>query len=85
MQVSPYRGQILRQKEKHKNGAARELLKKRMGIIEPVFAWIKHLLGFRRWSMRGLQKARDQWALVCAVVNLSKIYHRSGVAAVRGA
>jgi transposase len=85
MQVSPYRGQILRQKEKHKNGAARELLKKRMGIIEPVFAWIKHLLGFRRWSMRGLQKVRDQWALVCAVVNLSKIYHRSGVAAVRGA
>jgi transposase len=74
VQVSPYQGEILRQKEKQSNQDTNGLLKKRMAVVEPVFAWIKHLLGFRRWTMCGLEKVKAQWALVCAVVNLSKIY-----------
>jgi len=31
---------------------------------EPVFGIIKSALGFRQFSMRGLEKARGEWSLV---------------------
>lgn len=74
LEISPHQGEIARQKEKQSKQDTNGLLKRRMAIAEPVFAWIKHLLGFRRWTMRGLEKVKAQWAFVCAVVNLSKMY-----------
>lgn len=71
---SPYSGAILRQKEKQRDKAKTDLLRKRMVIVEPVFARVKHFLEFRRWSMRGLEKVGAQWDIVCAVVNLGRIY-----------
>jgi transposase len=52
----------------------RQKLKKRSGIVEPVFAQIKANLGFRRWSVRGLDKTATQWALLCSIWNLKVIY-----------
>lgn len=49
-------------------------LKKRKQVVEPVFGWIKHNEGFRRWSVRGLSNVQKQWDLVCTSVNLKKIY-----------
>lgn len=71
---SPYSESILRQKEKQRDKAKAELLRKRKIIVEPAFARVKHLLEFRRWSMRGLEKVQAQWEFVCAVVNLGRIY-----------
>lgn len=76
LDVSPYYEVILRQKEKQKDKQKSQLIKKRMGIVEPIFAWIKQLMGFRRWTVRGLEKVKAQWALLCAVVNLGKMYPR---------
>ena len=42
-------------------------------IVEPVYGWIKHVLGFRAVSMRGLAKAKGEWSLVCLVVNLRRM------------
>lgn len=71
---SPYADAVLRQKEKQKDKAKANLLRQRMFIAEPAFARVKHLLEFRRWTMGGLEKVKPQWAFVCALVNLSRIY-----------
>ena len=71
---SPYSDAILRQREKQRDKAKADLLRKRKTIVELAFARVKHFLEFRRWSMRGLDKVDAQWDFVCAVVNLGRIY-----------
>jgi transposase len=45
----------------------------RKGMVEPVNGWIKHVLGFRQFSLRGLNAARREWDLVCLAVNLRRM------------
>ncbi len=42
---------------------------RRKWLAEPPNGWVKNVLGFRQFSMRGIQKARAHWRLVCAVLN----------------
>jgi transposase len=49
--------------------------RRRKAIVEPVFGWIKEVLGFRRFSLRGEAKARGEWNVVCLAVNLRR-FHR---------
>jgi len=59
-------------------GEGRALYAMRKAIVEPVFAHIKERRGFRRFSMRGLRKARAEWSLICTTHNLMKLYrHRT--------
>jgi len=46
--------------------------RRRKAIAELPFGWIKHVLGFRRFSLRGLEKVRGEWQLVCAALNLKR-------------
>jgi len=46
----------------------------RKGVVEPVFGQIKAARGFRRFSLRGLEKIRCEWRLVCLTHNLLKIW-----------
>lgn len=61
-------------REKLKEYDASRALYKRKQIIEPRFGWIKQRLGFRRFSVRGLQKAKTQWAVVCTTWNLRRMW-----------
>ena len=47
---------------------------KRKSIVEPVFGQIKHARGFVRFSLRGLDKMRGEWALMCLTHNLLKLF-----------
>jgi transposase len=47
--------------------------RRRKAIVEPPNGWIKHILGFRQFSMRGLSKVRAEWKLVCAALNLRRM------------
>jgi Transposase DDE domain len=46
----------------------------RKGVVEPVFGQIKGARGFRRFSLRGLEKIRAEWRLVCLTHNLLKLW-----------
>jgi transposase len=48
--------------------------RRRKAIVEPVFGWIKHVLGFRQFSLRGLTKALGEWNLVCLAVDLRRMW-----------
>src|SRR6266404_483070 len=51
----------------------RRRFKRRKAIVEPPFGWIKHVLGFRAFSMRGRRKTAGEWSLVCLVMNLRRM------------
>ena len=36
--------------------------------------WIKHVLGFRRFSLRGLAKVQGEWDLVCLALNTKRLH-----------
>ena len=42
----------------------------RMGTVEPVFGQIKQARGFRQFLLRGLEKVKLEWKLICAGHNL---------------
>jgi transposase len=55
----------------------RALYARRKVIVEPVFGQIKEARGFRRFLLRGLQKIRGEWRLVCLTHNLLKIWRHA--------
>jgi transposase len=54
--------------------AGRAVYKMRKAIVEPVFGQIKEGRGFRRFSLRGVDKVRREWKLVCLASNLLKLF-----------
>ena len=42
--------------------------------VEPVIGIIKAVLGFRQFSLRGLDAAAGEWALVCLAFNLKRMH-----------
>jgi transposase len=59
----------------------RETYSKRKSIVEPVFGQIKRARGFVQFSLRGIEKMRGEWALVCLTHNLLKLYRTQRVVA----
>jgi transposase len=55
----------------------RDLYRMRKAIVEPVFGQIKECRGFRRFSLRGLDKVQAEWKMICTTHNLLKLF-RSG-------
>ncbi len=68
--------QLAKQRMRDKLGtdAGRAIYARRKTIAEPPFGQIKEARGFRRFSLRGLAKARSEWAFVCLTHNLLKLY-----------
>ena len=63
-----------RMKEKLATEAGKDRYRKRKSVVEPVFGWIKQALGFRQFLMRGVDRVRGEWNLVCLAVNLKRLH-----------
>src|SRR5947209_13122648 len=46
----------------------------RKSTVEPVIGIIKEVLGFRQFSLRGIQAAAGEWCLVCLAFNLKRFH-----------
>ena len=57
-----------------KTPEGRALYALRKQTPEPVFGIIKSALGFRQFSMRGLDKARGEWSLVATAWNIKRMF-----------
>ena len=47
---------------------------KRKCTVDPVFGIIKQILGFRQFSLRGLQATSGEWKLVAMAYNLKRMH-----------
>ena len=54
--------------------AGRALYRLRKQTVEPVFGIIKHVMGWRQMSMRGLDKAQGEWNLVSMAWNIKRMH-----------
>lgn len=70
---NPKQPSTMRMKEKMKTERGREAYRPRKHIAEAPFGWIKRVLGFRSFSLRGLDKVAGEWSLVCAAINLRRM------------
>ena len=57
-----------------KTSEGKKLYALRKQIPEPVFGIIKSVMGFRQFSMRGLEKVRGEWSLVTMAWNLKRMF-----------
>src|SRR5438128_11622749 len=63
-----------RMKRKLLTVKGRRVYARRKCIAEPPIGQIKHVQGFRQFSLRGHVKARAEWFLVTAAHNLRKLF-----------
>jgi transposase len=74
IEIGPHYEAVHRQFKKQKNIESKEKLSRRKSIVERTFAQIKWNMGFVRFMYSGLKKVKAQFALLCSVYNLKKIY-----------
>lgn len=61
-------------REKLSTPEGRRLYARRKCTVEPVFGIIKAVLGVRQFLLRGLEKVRGEWSLVCLAWNLKRLH-----------
>ena len=69
----------MRRKLQTKQGRERYSLRKE--VVEPVFGQVKQVRGFRAFLLRGLEKVRGEWRLICLTHNLLKLYRSQNLSA----
>lgn len=79
--TDPSAGRVLKRKPRMqamadtiRRAGRRSRYRLRKQVVEPVFGHIKQARGFRQFLLRGLDKVRAEWAMVCTVHNLLKLH-----------
>jgi transposase len=60
-------------REKLRTEAAKAKYKRRKYTVEPVFGIIKNVLGFTRFSLRGIENVKTEWLLVTLAYNCKRL------------
>ena len=66
---------LVKMREKLQTEDGRKIYAKRARTVEPVFGIIKAPMGFRQFLLRGLDKVRIEWDLVCLAYNMKRLYN----------
>ena len=70
----PAKKATCRMAKKMKTARAQNHYRKRKYLGEPPFAWIKSVMGFDRFSLRGVEKTTSEWDLACLAANLRRMH-----------
>lgn len=64
------------QKMKHRlqTTEGKQIYAERKSTVEPIFGIIKHVMGFRQFMLRGFEKAKGEWNLICLAYNLKRLH-----------
>jgi transposase len=65
-----------RMAKKMKTESAKKHYRKRKYLGEPPFAWIKSVMGFDQFSLRGFDNVTSEWNLACLAVNLKRMHRK---------
>ena len=65
---------LARMQHRMKTKDGKALYARRKCTVETVIGIIKHVLGFRAFSMRGLELAGAEWSMVCSAWNLKRMH-----------
>src|SRR6204780_1148219 len=63
-----------RMKRKLQTKVGKAIYAGRKCVVEPVFGQIKQARGFRQFLLRGKEKVKGEWALVCLTHNVLRLY-----------
>ncbi len=66
-------GRVQTMRQRLRRGGRRSRYRLRKQVVEPVFGQIKEARGFRRFLLRGLEKAGHEWTMICIAHNLLKL------------
>ncbi len=80
-ETDPAAGRVLKRKplmqamaDTIRRAGRRSRYRLRKQVVEPVFGQIKQARGFRQFLLRGLNKVRAEWAMICTAHNLLKLH-----------
>jgi transposase len=65
---------VERMHRKLRTKAGKAIYAARKCVVEPVFGQIKQARGFRQFLLRGKEKVKGEWALVCLTHNILRLY-----------
>jgi transposase len=63
-----------RMKQKLRTKVGKAVYAARKCVVEPVFGQIKQARGFRQFLLRGKEKVKGEWALLCLTHNVLRLY-----------
>ena len=69
---NPTAVQLMKHRLETKEG--KEVYAQRKSTIEPLFGVVKHIMGFRQFMLRGFEKVKGEWNLVCLAYNLKRLH-----------
>ena len=69
---------LTRMQHRLATAAGKAVYAQRKSTVEPVFGIIKHVMGFRQFLLRGLEKVQGEWTLVCLAWNMKRLFVLAG-------
>jgi len=70
----PQNAATCRMAKKMETQRGKKHYRKRKYLGEPPFAWIKSVMGFDQFSLRGVDKVTSEWDLACLAANLKRMH-----------
>lgn len=65
---------LLAMREKLRTDEGRRKYAQRKQTVEPVFGTIKHVMGFRQFLLRGIEKVSGEWSLLRLAYNFKRLW-----------